>query len=131
MFIGGNSSYEDSGYYDVGYNVEAGGSVTRFKRINQFNWYPLDYNLISTNGLYSGEIIINRVTTGNDILPYYYTYHSHVEAGIAYSGWGGADFYEISCRGHNNDLTYPLGRVKLENGNGGNYTGNLTILSQR
>jgi hypothetical protein len=24
-----------------------------------------------------------------------------------------------------------LNRVKLENGNGGNYTGNLTILSQR
>ena len=133
MFIGGNSSYEDSGYYDVGYNVEAGGSVTRFKRINQFNWYPLDYNLISTNGLYSGEIIINRVTTGNEIAPYYYTYNSHVEAGIAFgSGWAGTvDYYEISWKGHNNNFTDPLNRVKLENGNGGNYSGQLTILSQR
>ena len=134
MYIGfgpNNLPYQTSDYFDVGYNVEAGGSVTRFKRIDQFNWYPMDYNLINTSGLYSGEIIINRVTTGNDVLPYRYTYHSHMEAGIAAGGWGGADFYEISCRGHNNGFTYPLNRVKLENGNGGHYNGQLTILSHR
>ena len=131
MFIGGNSSYENSGYYDIGYNVEAGGSVTRFKRIDQFNWYPMDYNFINTNALYSGEIVISRVSTGNDVQPYYYTYRSCMEAGTGWSGWSGADLYEISARGHNNDFTYPLNKVKLENGNGGEYTGNLTILSQR
>ena len=130
MFIGGNSSYEDSGYYDVGYNVEAGGSVTRFKRIEQFNWYPMDYNLINTGALYSGEIVISRVSTGNDIMPYRYTYHSHMEAILSpYDST--ADFYEISCRGHNDGYSYLLNKVKLENGNGGHYNGQLTILSQR
>ena len=131
MYIGFGPSYQTSGYYDIGYNVEAGGSVTRFKRIDQFNWYPMDYNFINTNALYSGEIVISRVSTGNDVQPYYYTYRSCMEAGTGWSGWSGADLYEISARGHNNDFTYPLNKVKLENGNGGEYTGNLTILSQR
>ena len=132
MFIGG-TTYQTSHYFDVGYNAKDDGTVTRSKQIDKFNWYPLDYNLISTNGLYSGEIIINRVTTGNEIAPYYYTYNSHVEAGIAFgSGWAGTvDYYEISWKGHNNNFTDPLNRVKLENGNGGNYSGQLTILSQR
>ena len=134
LYIGfgpNNIPYQTSDYFDVGYNVEAGGSVTRFKRIEQFNWYPMDYNLINTNLLYSGEIVISKVTTGSDIIPYRYTYHSHMEAGTGWSGWSGADFYEISCRGHNNQFGYPLNKVKLENGNGGNYNGYLTILSQR
>ena len=133
LYIGFGPSdipYQQSDYFDVGYNVEAGGSVTRFKRIEQSNWYPMDYNLINTGALYSGEIIINRVTTGNDVLPYRYTYHSHIET-ILSPYDSSADFYEISCRGHNNHYTSTLNRVKLENGNGGNYTGNLTILSQR
>ena len=91
----------------------------------------MDYNLINTNLLYSGEIVISKVTTGNEIIPYYYTYHSHMEAGTGASGWSGADFYEISCRGHNNSFWYPFDKVKLENGNGGHYNGQLTILSQR
>tara|TARA_A100000172_G_scaffold466_1_gene422 strand:+ start:2408 stop:3199 length:792 start_codon:yes stop_codon:yes gene_type:complete len=132
MFIGGFNGYEDSGYYDVGYTAKDDGTVTRAKQIDKSNWFPLDYNMTNTNSLYSGEIIINKVTTGSDMLPYYYTYNSHVEAGLAYGGWSGTvDYYELSWKGHNNDLTYPLGRVKLENGNGGSYTGRLTILSQR
>lgn len=131
LYIGFGPTYKQEDYFDVGYNVEAGGSVTRFKRIEQFNWYPMDYNLINTNLLYSGEIVISKVTTGNEIIPYYYTYHSHMEAGTGASGWSGADFYEISCRGHNNSFWYPFDKVKLENGNGGHYNGQLTILSQR
>ena len=130
LYIGFGPSYQNSDYYDVGYNVEAGGSVTRFKRIEQFNWYPMDYNLINTGALYSGEIVISKVSTGNEIQPYYYTYHSHMEAILSpYNST--ADFYEISCRGHNDGFTYPFDKVKLENGNGGHYNGQLTILSQR
>jgi len=130
MFIGFVSYHTDS-YFDVGYTAKDDGTVTRAKQIDKSNWFPLDYNMTNTNSLYSGEIIINKVTTGNDILPYYYTYNSHVEAGVAAGGWAGADFYELSWKGHNNAFTYPLNMVKLENGNGGHYNGQLTILSQR
>ena len=132
MFIGFGAGYQTSDYFDVGYTAKDDGTVTRAKQIDKSNWFPLDYNMTNTNSLYSGEIIINKVTTGNDILPYYYTYNSHVEAGLAYGGWSGTvDYYELSWKGHNNSFTYPLNKVKLENGNGGNYTGQLTILSQR
>ena len=133
MFIGG-TTYEDSGYYDTGYNIGNLGQnlIQQSKQVNKFNWYPLDYHMTSTDGLYSGEIILSKVSTGNDILPYYWTYTSHVDCGLAYSGWTSMPtWYIIHWKGHNLDFTYPLNRVKLENGNGGNYTGNLTILSQR
>ena len=135
MFIGfgpSNLPYHTNSYFDVGYTAKDDGTVTRAKQIDKSNWFPLDYNMTNTNSLYSGEIIINKVTTGNDIQPYYYTYNSHVEAGLAWGGWSGTvDYYELSWKGHNNTFWSPLNRVKLENGNGGNYTGNLTILSQR
>jgi len=134
MFIGGDQGYQTSHYFDVGYTAKDDGTVTRAKQIDKSNWFPLDYNMTNTNALYSGEIIINKVTTGNEVVPYYYTYNSHVEAGIAFgSGWAGTvDYYELSWKGHNNNFVDPLTRVKLENGNGGNYSyGQLTILSQR
>ena len=88
--------------------------------------------MTSTNGLYSGEIILSKVSTGNDILPYYWTYTFSCRLWFAYSGWVAMpDWFIIHWKGHNLDFTSALNRVKLENGNGGNYTGNLTILSQR
>ena len=58
MFIGG-ATYEDSGYYDTGYNIGNLGAnlIQQSKQVNKFNWYPLDYHMTSTNGLYSGETV--------------------------------------------------------------------------
>tara|TARA_Y100000996_G_scaffold376755_1_gene328348 strand:+ start:4889 stop:5662 length:774 start_codon:yes stop_codon:yes gene_type:complete len=125
MFIGDTGGYYTSKYYDVGRRVDPGlsgnGVPVRVKRMDQSNWFPLDYNAISTSNLYSGSIILSRAGLQ-------WSYFSNLT--ILHTNL--SDMYDVAWKGFNDTFVEPLDRVKLENGNGGVYNnGYLTILSQR